>query len=737
MRLPISRPSGPFAAAVAGLLASAAVSFGQQAGDAMFVTVQNPITSDAVARIKNQINTRMNDPNPQRRVATIVFDFNPDGKPAATTDFGPCFDLADFIGNVTLKRGDSTVAFVHAPVTAHTVLPVLACGQRVMGKAGVIGPIVVEGVPPLDVEVRQAAYRKKYKDATDRWAIVQKMFDPGVRLVKGEPREGPKKVVYADANNAEAVGRLAPNPVEVQGVQDGQYAGYPAQLARAVELAQARADTRKEVAEVYGLPPSSVRDDPLQGRTPDAYQWPLKNDVDGAMRESVNRVIRDVRKKKGNVLILVLNCGGTDLDTARGLAEDLIKAQTGEEAIQIIAFVPEGAPDAAAVVALGCSEIVMTRPKAGADGGEAKEAEFGNFDRYLKSAKPAAIDAQRQSLRKLAEDQGYPGVLIDGMLDRGVEILRVRRVDDAKKTRLMTRAEFEAEQKVNPNAWAVDKLIKAPGVPFHPNATLAAELGLARHTVETTAVADVCKIYGVSDAKSPDPGLLDKFAEFLKIPAVTIILVMVGFIGLILELKVPGLTVPGIVAALCFILVFWSQSRFSGEMFVLALLLFIMGLVLIGLEIFVLPGFGVCGISGVMFMLAGLGLVTLEKVPTDTAGWVGFGVRVSTYLFAMMGALVLAFLIAKFLPQVPYANRMMLSPPSDRTDASESALPGASAALKLLGAIGASTTALRPAGVVRFGDQFVDVVSDGGFIPAGTRVQVIAVEGTRIVVKEV
>ena len=328
------------------------------------------------------------------------------------------------------------------------------------------------------------------------------------------------------------------------------------------------------------------------------------------------------------------------------------------------------------------------------------------------------------------------------MLDKGVEILRVRGTNnDRNKSRLMTRAEFEAEQKVNPNAWAVDKVVKAPGVQFHPNATLAAELGLARHTVETTAVKKVCEIYGVSDAKSPDPGWLDKFAEFLKIPAVTIILVMLGFIGLILELKVPGLTVPGIVAALCFILVFWSQSRFSGEMFVLALLLFIMGLVLVGLEIFVLPGFGVCGICGILCMLGGLGLVTLEKLPDqwpweNLQPWIPLGLRLSYYLFAMMGAMVLAFLIAKFLPQVPYANRMMLAPPTDQANV-ESALPGANAALELLGAIGASTTALRPAGVVRFGDQFVDVVSDGGFIPAGTRVQVIAVEGTRIVVKEV
>ncbi len=719
------------ALAVVWALLSAVPVVAQEANGAMFVTVQNPITSDTVARIKNQINSRINDP--KRGVGTVVFDFNPDGKPAGTTDFGSCFELADLIAGY---KGVNTIAFVHSQVTGHTVLPVLACKELVMrDKSGVLGPIVAEGMLALD-PLRESAYRTRF-NREDRWPIVQKMFDPKVSLVKGAAKtNGAPR--YADANDPVSLDKVA-GAVAVKGVQDNQLASYPADRARQVELANGTAENRDEIAELYGLPP--LRVDPLAGRTPDAYQWTLKGDVDSAMKESVNRVIRDVRKKKGNVLILILNCGGTDLALARELAEDLVKAQTGDDAVMIIGFVPEVAPDAAAVVALGCSEIVMTKSKS-ADG-ETKEAVFGNFERYIKSAKPAAVAAQRDSLRNFAEQRGYPGALIDGMLDRTVEIVRARGTgNDRNKTRLMTREQLVAEQnaaKQNPNApvWAEDKVIKPKGVPFHPSATLAAELGLARSTVPTTDVKDVTSSYGFGESKSPDPGLLDRLAEFLRIPAVTIILVMIGFIGLILELKVPGLTVPGIVAALCFILVFWSQSRFSGEMFVLALLLFLLGLVLVGLEIFVLPGFGVCGISGVLFMLAGLGLVTLERVPQNTSEWVGFGVRVSTYLFAMMGALVMAFLIAKFLPQVPYANRMMLNPPSDEPNATESQLPGASAAAELMGAIGASTTPLRPAGVVRFGEQFVDVVSDGGFVPAGTRVQVIAVEGTRIVVKEV
>jgi len=111
----------------------------------------------------------------------------------------------------------------------------------------------------------------------------------------------------------------------------------------------------------------------------------------------------------------------------------------------------------------------------------------------------------------------------------------------------------------------------------------------------------------------------------------------------------------------------------------------------------------------------------------------------ATYLIGMFVSVGFAFLIARYLPNIPYANRLILLPPSEQpgADSEPPVLPGAALAASLLGAVGTSMTVLRPAGSVRFGEQFIDVVSDGGYIPAGVRVQVIEVEGTRIVVKEV
>jgi membrane-bound ClpP family serine protease len=712
---------------VLGVVLAAAPALAQNA-EGLFVTVPNPITSDAVARIKAQINSRLEGETPRPKPSVIVFDFTPGGKPAATAEIGACRDLAQLIKS---KQGAvNTVAFVHAKVSGHTVLPVLACRELVMSKEAAVGEIASENIEPLQ-EPDKATYQF-YFGRDSEFPLVRKMFDRDVQLRRGSLRAKPEQKVYIDARDKEAE-KQAGGLEKVPGIPDGQLGLYNRDVARSVNLCKSTAENRTELCETYGLPPSAGRDDPLGGEIPDVYHWKLTKEVDAAMRESVNRVIRDVRKKGGNVLILEIDCTGNDVITAREIADDLIKAQNpegGEKPLQVIGFIPGAASPAGTVIALGCTDIVMYRPKADADG---HEAEIGDFSKYIQSAKPADVEAALASIRQLAESQGYPGVLIDGMFKKDLVVLRVTGKSDKRLRRLMSAEEFEK----NKADWNVDKQVKAPGQLLKLNATAAAENGLARFVVEGNTFKDVCAVYGYKDAKDPDPGWLDRFAEFLRIPVVTVLLVVIGFTGLILELKVPGLTVPGIIAALCFILVFWSQSRFSGQTFVLALMLFLMGLVLVGLEIFVLPGFGAPGIFGILCMLAGLGLVTLDRVPESGAEWGNLGMKISQYLFALMGAVGLAILIARYLPKLPGANRLVLNAPTETAATAAEVLPGAGEAAELLGAIGTTSTPLRPAGVVKFADKFVDVVSDGGFIPAGTRVQVIQVEGTRIVVKEV
>ena len=206
---------------------------------------------------------------------------------------------------------------------------------------------------------------------------------------------------------------------------------------------------------------------------------------------------------------------------------------------------------------------------------------------------------------------------------------------------------------------------------------------------------------------------------------------MLGIIGLILEMKMPGTTVPGVISALCFVLFFWSYS-FVGEFTMLAILLFILGVILVGVEIFVLPGFGFTGISGVLLIIVSLGLVTLERWPKTPQEWSSLLGTFGTFGASLVVAVLGAILVAWYLPSIPYANRLVLQPPGEDVAAHEPAVP-----LALLGAIGVATTSLRPAGTAQFGDDFHDVIAEGDFVDPGRRVQVIEIEGTRIVVKEI
>jgi membrane-bound serine protease (ClpP class) len=93
--------------------------------------------------------------------------------------------------------------------------------------------------------------------------------------------------------------------------------------------------------------------------------------------------------------------------------------------------------------------------------------------------------------------------------------------------------------------------------------------------------------------------------------------------------------------------------------------------------------------------------------------------------------------MAWFLPHIPYFNRLMLKPPSEMAGAGGASDLIRPETVALLGAVGVAETPLRPAGMVKFGDEFVDVLAEGDYIVPGTSVQVIQVEGNRIVVKAI
>jgi membrane-bound serine protease (ClpP class) len=227
---------------------------------------------------------------------------------------------------------------------------------------------------------------------------------------------------------------------------------------------------------------------------------------------------------------------------------------------------------------------------------------------------------------------------------------------------------------------------------------------------------------------------LDQVATFFRQPIVYVMLIAVGLIGVFFEFKLPGTTFPGSVAAVCFVLFFWAHS-FVGQFTLLAILLFLLGLVFLAVEIFVVPGLCFSGVAGVGLVFISLLLVTLDHWPQTQDEWTNLGSTFGTLAIGLVLAVVGGFLLTWSLPELPLLNRLVLKPPGEEA-ASPPALNN-SGPVELLGAIGVAVTPLRPAGKVQFGEQFLDVITEGDFVAPGGRVRVVEIDGLRIVVKEV
>jgi membrane-bound ClpP family serine protease len=217
---------------------------------------------------------------------------------------------------------------------------------------------------------------------------------------------------------------------------------------------------------------------------------------------------------------------------------------------------------------------------------------------------------------------------------------------------------------------------------------------------------------------------------------VEVLLVGAGIVFLILEFKAPDHVASGIVAVICFAIFFWLHFEHGGQLIFLAVALFVIGLALLGIEIFFVSGHGIAGVSGIVLVLAGLVLAGIEQWPATVDDWADAVKITVRHVLTMIGAAIVAVQLAKYLPEIPYVNRLVLLPPTENSEV-DSPLPGSQAAEALLGEVGVATSPLRPSGIARIGERRVDVCTGWEFLDEGTPVQVVAVDGTRIVVKKV
>jgi membrane-bound serine protease (ClpP class) len=356
------------------------------------------------------------------------------------------------------------------------------------------------------------------------------------------------------------------------------------------------------------------------------------------------------------------------------------------------------------------------------------KAVLGGEGDYTSSADE--IKQVRNSIRDvIAARRARCWSLPAAMFDPNLAVYRYTRRGDVA---YFSEAEWHAQPR--PEEWTLGERVTTPGKVFQASGTDAVTYRLANHVVQNAA--EFKELYGLeNDPSLLEPSWADTLVDALASPEVAVFLLILGGLALYVELHTPGLGIAAFLALVCFALFFWSRFL-GGTANWLEVILFVVDVSCLALEVFVLPGFGIFGLGGGAMVLASLVLASQTFwLPRNPYQMAEFQNSLMVLAAATVGIVVAIATINRWLPQAPILGQMVLEPPSE----AEAAAIRDSEALahfeNLVGTEGRTTSPLLPGGKARFGDQLLDVITDGDFVARGAEIVVVAVRGNRIVVR--
>ncbi|HUT11385.1 MAG TPA: peptidase [Thermoguttaceae bacterium] len=446
----------------------------------------------------------------------------------------------------------------------------------------------------------------------------------------------------------------------------------------------------------------------------------------------VYRKLDIAQQRKADLVIVEINSPGGLLNESLAIADRLRQIDWA----RTVAYIPEyqEAISGAAIAALGCDDIIMHPDSLFGDAAPIIEGKNSQFEHAPEKIRRYLVER----VRILAEDKGRPAALVETMVDYEREVYRVRNRNTGEE-KFMTDREFEAQGDAGPWEKIGEVVEAAGGDVFTVSGTRAVELGLAEGTAAD--FDELKQRYGISDEDIiilKRTGI-DTAVSILNAPLVTGLLFVVGLIALYIEFSAPGIGLGGLIAVLCFSIFFWSRFL-GGTADLLDVILFVSGIMFLAVEIFVLPGFGIAGLTGLILLAASLVMASHTFIVPHTPRELSELTYTLLVVFLSGGAFVVAAMVlGKHFGSFPLFNRLALQPPAPERggeDGSEGIDASGRPNLRV-GDCGVAESVLRPAGKARFGDRYADVVTEGEFIIKGRPIKIAEIHGNRVVVEEI
>lgn len=416
-------------------------------------------------------------------------------------------------------------------------------------------------------------------------------------------------------------------------------------------------------------------------QTSGVVRIPVEGVVELGMAPFIERSLAEAEASGARFVVLDMDTPGGRVDAAQRITDALRDTD-----LPVYTLVNRRAFSAGALIALATDRIYM-RP--GSVIGAATPV-----DGTGEKAPEKIVSAMRSEMRTLAEEQGLDPAIAAAMVDEDIE---VEGLVEAGKLLTLTTEE-------------------------------AVRVGYALEIEDLDALLEALDARAETVVTS-QANWAERIVRFFSNPVVAPFLLTLGFLGLITEIKTPSFGMAG-AAGLLSLSLFFGSHLIVGLAGLEDVLVFGAGLILLGVEAFLIPGFGIFGILGAIGVLGGLYMSLLGSLPTTT-DFSRAGLVLSTTIVLIV---VTAWTMIRSLPRSSRLAKsgIFLLQRTERETGYESS----HARSELVGAIGTAVTDLRPSGTGLFGDERIDVVSESSWITEGTPIRILSAEGYRHVVRE-